>query len=263
LLRKWGKNNISFAGGISDDAARASARSGAGLGAGLGLAVVAAIGMMMPAAAAEKRFGLTSFERVELLVDADVEIVGKAPVSALATGDQDALDRLVVEARDGRLVISMRRYAGDDKRASRGGPLHLRLFTPSLRGLSVVGAGNVRVDRLRGQRVAIALQGPGSIDVADISADQLALHLVGNGHIRAAGKVKQAQVNLAGASQLQGAALLVDDVTLQNEGAGDHQLTAVKRAKITSRGAGRIDIGGRPSCTVENMGMGRVLCGGK
>lgn len=257
------------AGGMLSDVARPAALGiatigGAGLARWtLGAAALLAAGLAVPSVAAEKRFGLTSFERVELLVDANVEIIPEAPVSALATGDQNALDRLVMETRDGRLVISMRRYAGDDKRVALGGPLHLRLYAPSLRAVSVVGAGTVRVGRLRGQRVMIALQGPGSIDVADITADQLALNMVGNGRIRAAGKVKQAQMNLAGASQLQGAALLVDDVTLQNEGAGDHHLTVLKRAKITSRGAGRIAIDGRPSCAVENMGIGSVICGRK
>src|SRR3546814_3811927 len=47
-----------------------------------------------PASAAEKRFGLTSFETIEVTADVMVEVVTRAPVSAVATGPQDALDRL-------------------------------------------------------------------------------------------------------------------------------------------------------------------------
>src|SRR3546814_5841281 len=53
-----------------------------------------------PAIAAEKRYGLTSFETIEVDADVTVEVTARAPVSAVASGSQDALDRLLVEARD-------------------------------------------------------------------------------------------------------------------------------------------------------------------
>lgn len=213
------------------------------------------------AVGAEKRFGLTSFHHVELLVDAEVEIVHKAPISALASGDQAALDRLVVEARDGRLIIRSRQYAGDDRRINRREPLRLKISAAGLRGLTIVGGGTIAVDRLSGPTVALAVQGPGLMRVGAIAADRLQLSMLGNGQMQVAGRAKQAQMTLSGASQLAGADLRVDDLTLQNDGAGDHQLTAIKRAKITARGAGRVVISGQPVCTVQYAGSGTVQCG--
>jgi len=65
-------------------------------------AAIAATALLSAASAhaAEKRFGLTSFAAIEVGADVDVEVVTRAPVSAVATGPQDALDRLSVENRE-------------------------------------------------------------------------------------------------------------------------------------------------------------------
>ena len=80
-------------------------------GAAIAAAALLAAG---PAWGAEKRYGLTSFETIDVSADVTVEVVTRAPVSAVATGPQDALDRLSVETRDGKLVIGERQFAGDE-----------------------------------------------------------------------------------------------------------------------------------------------------
>src|SRR3546814_14202416 len=62
--------------------------------------------------AAEKRYGLTSFESIQVDADVTVEVSPHAQVSAVASAPQDALDRLLVEARASKLVVTMRRSAG-------------------------------------------------------------------------------------------------------------------------------------------------------
>src|SRR3546814_19098575 len=75
-----------------------------------------------PAIAAEKRYGLTSFETIEVDADVTVEVTARAPVSAVASGSPDAPHRLMVEARDGQLVIQMRRFGGDGDKGAGAGP---------------------------------------------------------------------------------------------------------------------------------------------
>ena len=130
------------------------------------VAVAAAIALCATsAAAAEKRFGLTSFESIEVAADVDVVVTARAPVSGVATGSQDALDRLSVEAQDGRLVIKMRQFAGDDERRRGGDPVTLRVNAANLRSAMVAGAGSLDIDTLRGDRVTIGLRGPGRLRV--------------------------------------------------------------------------------------------------
>lgn len=216
-----------------------------------------------PAVAAEKRYGLTSFEAIEVNADVAVEVVTRAPVSAVASGSQDALDRLVIEARDGKLVISEKKFAGDDKRAAPQGAATIRVNAANLRAAMLGGAGSLRIDKLKGARVTVGLRGPGQVIVEDIAADRLSVMMVGNGTLTLGGQAKQAQMTLSGAGMVDAGKLAVTELVAESEGAGDHMLNAVKTAAITTRGIGKTVVLGRPACTVRNVGSGTVTCGGK
>lgn len=227
------------------------------------LAAVAAAALLLsgPAAAAEKRYGLTSFETIEVGTDVDVEVVTRAPVSAVATGSTDALDRLTLETRDGRLVIGEKKYAGDENRRTPPGPVTIRVNAANLRAATLAGAGSLRIDRLKGARVTIGLRGPGRVSVDAIDADRLSVAMIGNGTMTLAGKAKQGQMTLSGAGVVDAGRLSVDDLVSDSEGAGDHIFNAVKTAAVTTRGVGKTVVLGRPACTVRNLGSGTVSCG--
>ncbi len=227
------------------------------------LAAVAAAALLLSgsAAAAEKRYGLTSFETIEVGTDVDVEVVARAPVGAVATGSTDALDRLTLETRDGRLVIGEKKYAGDENRRTPPGPVTIRINAANLRAATLAGAGSLRIDWLKGARVTIGLRGPGRVSVDAIDADRLSVAMIGNGTMTLAGKAKQGQMTLSGAGVVDAGKLTVDDLVSDSEGAGDHIFNAVKTAAVTTRGVGKTVVLGRPACTVRNLGSGTVSCG--
>jgi hypothetical protein len=214
-----------------------------------------------PAWAAEKRYGLASFETIEVNADVTVEVVNRAPVSAVATGPQDALDRLSIEARDGKLVIGTRQFAGDEKRRGPRGPVTVRVNATNLRSATLGGAGALQVDALKGQQVMVGLRGPGRLTVGRIGADRLSVAMLGNGTMTLGGAAKQARMTLSGAGMVDAGSLAVDELISDSEGAGDHILRAIKSAAITARGIGKTVVLGRPTCTVRNVGSGSVTCG--
>lgn len=214
-----------------------------------------------PAAAAEKRFGLASFETIEVNGDFIVEVTTRAPVSAVASGSLDALDRLSVEADNGKLVIGERRFGGNGRNDRPRGPVTIRVNAANLKSAAMAGAGTLSIDKLGGDRVSVLLRGPGQLTVGKIAADRLALTMIGNGTLTVAGAVKTGQLSLSGAGVLDAGALAVDDLTSESEGAGDLTVRAVKRAAVTARGVGKTVVLGRPACTVRNMGGGSVSCG--
>lgn len=213
------------------------------------------------ATAAEKRYGLTAFESIEVDADVTVEVSARAPVSAVASGPQDALDRLLVEARDGKLVIKMRRFAGDGEKSKSAAPVVVRVNAAGLASAMLAGAGSLAIDRLRGARVAIGLRGPGRLTVERIDADRLEVAMIGNGTMTLGGEAKQATVLLSGAGALDAGKLAVGDLKSDSEGAGDHLFNATKSATVTARGVGKTVVLGQPVCTVRNVGSGTVNCG--
>ncbi len=147
----------------------------------------AALFAISSASAAEKRFGLTSFEAIEVSADYAIEITTRAPVGAVATGPSDALDRLSLEARDGRLVIGERQFAGDENRRAPRGAVTIRINVANLRSATMGGAGSLKIDRLKGTRVVIGLRGPGTLTVGRIETDRLSVAMIGNGTMAQAG----------------------------------------------------------------------------
>lgn len=222
---------------------------------------VAVLPIAVPLSAAEKRFGLTSFEAIEVNADYDIEVTTRAPVGAVATGSQDALDRLSIDARDGRLVIGARQFAGDEKRAAPRGKVTIRINAASLRSATMGGAGSLKIDRMKGNRVTIGLRGPGALSVGAIETDRLSVAMIGNGTMTLGGAAKQAQMTLSGAGMFDAGALLVGELTFDSEGAGENRLNAVKTAAVTTRGIGKTVVLGKPVCTVRNIGNGSVQCG--
>jgi len=226
------------------------------------IAIAAAILLLAgPASAAEKRFGLSSFEAIEVTANVDVVVVARAPVSAVATGTPDALDRLVLETRDGRLVISEKKYAGDENRSTPSGAVTIRVNAANLQSATLVGAGSLQIDGLKGVRVAVGLRGPGKLTVGKISTDRLAVAMIGNGTMTLGGAAKQGQITVSGAGMVDAGKLAIDELVSDSEGAGDHVFNAVKSAAITTRGIGKTVVLGRPLCTVRNVGSGSVTCG--
>ncbi|MGH6649912.1 MAG: head GIN domain-containing protein [Sphingopyxis sp.] len=213
------------------------------------------------ASAAEKRYGLTSFETIEVTADVAVEVVTRSPVSAVATGSPDALDRLTVEARDGRLIIGQKIYAGDENRRQPLGQVLLRVNAANLRSASIVGAGSLQIDRLKGTKVEIGLRGPGRLTVGAVTTDRLSVAMIGNGTMTLGGTAKIAQMTLSGAGAVDAGKLAVGELVTSSEGTGDHVFQAVKSAAITTRGLGRTVVLGKPVCTVRNAGSGTVQCG--
>lgn len=218
-------------------------------------------GAQVSAKAAEKRFGLTQFHSIEILTDAHVEISHRGPISAIATGSADALDRLVVEARDGRLRISLRQLAGDSQRRKAAEPLRIKINAQMVRELQMLGSGYAKMDQLRGQRMKLSLRGTGQMEVGAIAGEQLTIDMLGQGQMRLAGQAKQAAIRLSGDNGLAAAGLRVLEADVEADGAGAHQLSVSKEAKISLRGSGRVEILGEPACTVRNMGLGTVICG--
>ena len=214
-----------------------------------------------PASAAEKRYGLTSFEAIEVNADVAVEVVTRAPVSAVAIGAPDALDRLSIEARDGRLVIGERKFPGDESRRGPRGVVTVRVNAANLRSATIGGAGSLQIDRLKGTRVTLGLRGPGRLAVGAIDSDRLSVVMIGNGTMTLGGTAKTAQITLSGAGVFDAAALSVGELGFESEGAGDHVVRAVKSATVTARGIGKTVVLGKPVCTVRNIGNASVTCG--
>jgi hypothetical protein len=215
-----------------------------------------------PADAAERRYSVTDFDRIQVEGPFEVTLTTGRSGSATATGDVRAIDRLSLEVQGRTLRIRPNRSAwGGFPGEAGGGPLKIAVTTHGLRAASVNGSGSIAIDGAKGLRFDLTVRGSGHIGIAKVEADNLSVGLLGSGKIVLAGKAKELVATISGAGNLEAAGLTADEAKLTADTAGDISLGVRRDVEIIVTGQGDTHIVGRPSCRVKSLSSGRVVCG--
>lgn len=225
--------------------------------------------LMLPAAAtaqtgpardAERRVAVGSFDRVRVDGPFEVTFQPGSP-SARIQGDRRAIDG--VELRVDGTTLKLRRSglnAGEDL-AAPDAPIRVALSSPALQAATVSAGGRFRAARMRGARLDVSVNGAGSIEVGEVSGEQLSAILVGPGAIKLAGKAGAARLATNGPGRIDAAALEVGDLVVLQDGPGETRAAARYTARVTNTGLGSVEVAGRAKCTVRAQAGGPVRCG--
>lgn len=214
-----------------------------------------------PASAADRRYTVTDFDRVQ--VEGPFQVVlrtGKSP-SARAIGSNSAIDGVSIDVEGRTLKVRPNRSAWGGYPDEGIGPVEIELSTHGLRSASVTGSGSLAVDKAKAMRLDLILSGSGQLSVRDVEADNLVLGMVGAGKMSVGGRVKTLRATVQGSGELDGSALLAEDLQLSADTSGTIGLAAERTAKVTTNGHGDTVITGSAACTVKVLGAGRVRCG--
>jgi hypothetical protein len=233
------------------------------------LAAFVAFAAAFPASAgaAERRFTVTDFDRVQISGAYRVRLATGRAASAIASGPRDALDRVSIEVQGRTLRVRPNRsawggYPGEQNGpGAQNGPLTIVLTTQDLRAATVDGAGLLDVDSAKAMRLELIVAGSGQLNVARVQADTLLLTQMGAGTIRLGGNAKSLRAEIHGAGSVEAAGLTADDAQIAADTAGTVRLRVTRAAKITASGSGDVEILGTPACTVKAIGAGQVKCG--
>jgi hypothetical protein len=224
----------------------------------LALAAVAA-----PAAAAERRYSVTDFDRVQVDGPYEVVLTTGGSSHAAATGDQAAIERVAVDVQGRTLRIrpNPSAWGGYPGNRAGSGPVRIVLSTRALRQATVIGAGSLAIDRARGLRLDLSLSGSGSLSVGAVEADNLILGLVGSGTISVGGRAKQLRLTVEGTGDVDGRRLAAEDAQIVAGTSGEIVVAAARTAKVTAHGRGDVEILGSPACTLTGPSAATVRCG--
>ncbi len=215
-----------------------------------------------PALAVDRTFSVTSFSRVRVVGPVTVEIVTGGSPTARAQGDRMGIDRLRIETSGDTLMIGIDRtnWVGDSAEANARAVVYVG--APRVTALSVIGAGDISIDRVTGASFNLIVTGAGRARIDRLDVDQLTVGINGVGSAKLAGKAKQARIRSQGEGEIDAAALTADDADISLIGAGEIRLMANRSARNLLKGSGRIIIAGNPACTGSSEGSGEVICGG-
>lgn len=222
-----------------------------------------------PAAAADRTYSVSSFERIRIDGPFRVDLtLGKSP-AAVAQGDTRNTDRLDLRVEGDVLVVRAAPGAWEEQAnsadATRSPAITvIRLSTPTLRGAVVVGGGQLTISGpLRGQRIDLSLTGTGSLTASAIATDQLIALVTGSGTLTLAGTAAKARLSGNGTTRIQAGNLVAGDLTVRTDGNGETVARARYTANINAAGVGAVTVYDAPTCVVNKNVQGPVSCGVK
>jgi hypothetical protein len=199
-------------------------------------------------AAAERRLMLTRFDRVRVDGAFTVLVASNPSIAGRIVGDPRMLEAVTVRVEGSTLIVSPTRGDGM-RPVTGSAPLPVvEVASDRITGVRVLGGGTVRVERMIGTRVDLSLAGAGAIAVDAMDADYVSATLIGSGTINAAGRGGQGRFLLNGPGTIDAARLTTDDLTVRSEGAGTGRYRARYTADVTASGAGSVRVEGAPRC---------------
>jgi hypothetical protein len=222
----------------------------------LGLAAIAA-----PAQAAERKYSISSFEDVRIIGNINVIITTDRGVSASAeAADRETLDRVELNKSGKQLIVSVKPKASQDGRFSEDEPVAVRLSSYVIKSITHSGSGTVSLDKLGGRDPKARINGFGVLTINAVDGDTLDLIMNGGGQMVIAGRATKGQITMLGSSILDGSQLTLETLDLTQRGPASSHVFVEKEVTISNSGTGRIQIDGRPNCSVKSGGSAQIIC---
>jgi hypothetical protein len=213
------------------------------------------------AGAAERRYTVTDFDRVEVSGPFQVTLKTGRAGSAVASGSNQAIDRVSIDVQGRTLRVRPNRSAWGGYPGEGAGPLKIELSSHGLRAASVNGAGSIGIDKARAMKFDISVSGSGQIVVGEVEADNLSLGCSARARSRSAGKRSRfgqwfrepATWTPRNSSRTMSRSI----PTLR----APSPFPQGAAPRCNSTGRRRHPSLRSPACTVKALGSGRVACG--
>jgi len=221
-------------------------------------AALVAAGLTVPAAAAERSYTLTSFDRIRVEGPYAVDLVTNRAPFARASGSLRAIEGVSLRVEGRTLYVRADRSAWGGNPDRPAGPVTIAIGTHDLALASLSGAGSLVIDRVRGLAFGLIVSGSGSVTIADVDLDQLRVSVAGSAQAKLAGRAKQFTALVRGAGGVDSAGLAVKDATLSAHGPATIRANAATTAKITASGTASVALDGGAACTLKVSGSASV-----
>ena len=133
-----------------------------------------------------------------------------------------------------------------------------RISVIDLQAISVSGAADIEVEKLKTDQLDISLSGAGQVTIDDLDAGSLGVLVSGAGDVNLTGRVEDQVVRLSGFGRYQTFNLESQQASVTISGAGGANVWAMDTLDVTISGAGDVKYYGSPSLTPNISGVGRI-----
>ncbi|CAH0165998.1 hypothetical protein SRABI118_00879 [Massilia sp. Bi118] len=204
------------------------------------LALAATLSLAGAAHADEQVRNAPAFTAISVQGPFSVTVDAGKAQSLTVRGDPRFIKELTSEVVDGELRLRLRDKDYSHK-SWKGDPLVV-IGMPALRALEVEGAGEINLNRIRGERLDVTYRGAGKMDIN--------------------GEVKTFSMKAEGVGEVDAKRLLANDVDIRFRGVGDVSVYARNRLDAVVQGMGSLTYYGKPrTVNKKASGIGSVDAG--
>jgi hypothetical protein len=202
------------------------------------LALAAALSIAATARADDQVRSAPAFSSISVQGPISVTVEAGKAQSLTMHGDARFLQDVTSEVVDGELRLRTR----EKKNISWKGDPRVVITMPALRALAVEGAGEIKLNRIHGERLDVNYRGAGSMGIN--------------------GEVKTFSMKAEGVGEVDAKALVANDVDIRFRGIGDVSVYARNRLDAVVQGMGNVTYYGKPRTVNKSAsGIGSVQAG--
>jgi len=183
-----------------------------------------------------------AFTTLRLDGAANVHARQGATPSVVVHADDNIAPLVETTVEGDTLVVRMRQ--GTNLRSSHDIVVDV-VFT-SLAAAHQHGSGNLRIDRLSGQRFESTITGSGDLQIDAAQLGAFALSVAGSGDAAIAGTADEARMGVAGSGDIDASKFAVKRVNISISGAGDARVNATEALEARVAGSGDVRYSGHP-----------------
>ena len=211
--------------------------------------------------ATTRNYQVGAFDRLAVAGPYDVTVTTGTAPSVRASGGERAIDRMVVEVKDGTLRIHTRKRSGLNFGWSTSHPVKLTVTVPALASAEIAGSGDISVDKVAGDSFDAGVAGSGNLSLGQINVKRLKANIAGSGEINAGrGRAAAASYEIAGSGAIEGGAVVAETASVSIAGSGNVAAHATGTASVDIAGSGDVRVTGGAKCSVSKAGSGNVQC---
>lgn len=201
---------------------------------------------------------INDVDRVELSINAVMEIQQGSEEKLTVTGDDNILPLLLTSVTGGELAI---RYKPQIN-VRNSTPLKILLTVKDLRELRLSSSGNVEVPSLKTSDFELILSSSCDINIQEIQADEIKTQISSSGDVTIQGKANVLDLEVSSSGSFQAANLQVQKAAVKISSSGDVTLWVVDELIARISSSGDISYYGSPVVRETLTSSGKLIAKG-
>jgi hypothetical protein len=187
----------------------------------------------------------SSYDGIAIAGWFDVELVEGSEGKLTLKGEENLLEYIVTEVKDGKLVIQVEKGINLNPSSWKNG-IFITVPVESVSSVSLSGSGDIIGKKtLKTTDFATTISGSGDI-VLSVEAQSVSTTLSGSGDVTLSGRASDLNVQVSGSGDVKAFELETENATISVSGSADVKVTASKSIKARVSGSGDIQYRGNP-----------------